>query len=80
MRLVKELPHPTSQKYGILIIGVLMLRYCYRWKLKIEEDWGCVHCEYNKPITLDWKTNCQFPSQLEWSVDFKNILWNGEIR
>lgn len=53
-----------------------MLRYCPRWKLKMEEDFACIKCPYNLPITLSWKINCRYPAQYEWSKDFKKIMIN----
>jgi len=51
-----------------------MLRYCPRWKLKMEETFECIHCDFNLPVTFNWKTNCRYPFQLEWSTDFSKII------
>ena len=49
------------------------MRYCPKYKLKVDEEFNCTHCEFNFPITLNWKTNCRYPKQLEWTKNFDNI-------
>ena len=46
---------------------------CPKYKIKVDELFDCLHCKFNKPVTLDWKTNCIYPTQLEWKKDFIKI-------
>jgi hypothetical protein len=50
-----------------------MMRYCPKYKHKIEETIDCIHCRWNLPITLDLKINCTYPVQLYWNENFKGI-------
>jgi len=48
--------------------------YCPKYKIKINESFECIHCQFNLPITLNFKVNCRYPIQLVWTNDFKNII------
>ena len=56
-----------------------MLRYCPKFKIRIDENFDCIHCKWNLPITLDLKINCTYPIQLMWNKNFINIIKEREI-
>jgi hypothetical protein len=54
------------------------MKYCPRYKITINEDFDCIKCQWNLPITLTFQTKCTFPIQLEWTGDFTTIKNNND--
>jgi len=53
------------------------MRYCPKFKIRINEKFDCVKCKWNLPILFDFKVNCIYPIQLIWNKDLK-IVKEGE--
>jgi hypothetical protein len=54
------------------------MRYCLKFKIRIDEKFDCIKCKWNLPITFDFKVNCVYPIQLIWNKDLK-IVEEGEL-